>query len=154
MAKCIISFQLPSLPCCQQVTRRCGNEGCGVMQQGNCGLGCHLENLYPQGTYFCISWHQLKLSFCGGNNGPGQDETNKQHYLKKSGAVDIITIIVITVFCLCHIFYNILFCHKTSLWWGQTLHLTICATLALYFFFLFQLSKIRAAALGLQLLLL
>lgn len=58
------------------------------------------------------------------------------------------------MFCLCHIFYNILFCHKTSLWWGQTLHLTICATLALYFFFLLQLSKIRAAALGLQLLLL
>lgn len=40
-----------------------------------------------------------------------------------------------SVFCLCHIFYNIIFCHKTSLWWGQTLHLTICATLALYFFF-------------------
>lgn len=57
------------------------------------------------------------------------------------------------VFCLCHIFSNILFCHKTSLWWGQTLHLTIRATLALYFFFL-QLSKIRAAAVGLQLLLL
>lgn len=51
-----------------------------------------------------IFLHQLALVrdvISGGNNGPGQDETKRQHYLKKNGAVDTATIIVLT---LCFVF--------------------------------------------------
>lgn len=154
MAKCIISFQLPSLPCCQQVTRRWEwRVWCDVARE--LLLGMPLRKLVAAREIFLHQLALVRAVMLWWKEWPGQDETNKQHYLKKSGAVDIITIIVIT---LCFVFATystiFLFCHKTSLWWGQTLHLTICATLALYFFFLLQLSKIRAAALGLQLLLL
>lgn len=121
-----------------------------VVERGSCRLGCHVKHLQPQVSCFLHQPALVRAVISSRNNGPRQDETNKQRYLKKKWCCCYHHHHSFnSVFCLCHIFYNILFCHTTSLWWGQTLHLTIRATLALYFFFL-QLSKIRAAALGLQ----